>query len=1222
MTGPKCDQCAANYFDFKSSGCDPCNCYPEGSFNNEPNCDTVTADCYCKQNVEGQKCDRCKAGHFHIDSENDFGCTPCFCFGHTSECDLSGGFTKSMVRSDFSRNSEDWTSEEDMQSLLVKYDGINKYIGVQSMGYTGSAAYFVAPPFYLGDQRASYNQVIKFNLRVNNVGARPGREDVVIVGGGNIPQKISLSITDQNNPIPSYEMQEYSFRLHENPEFGWSPRLAPKDFMAILANITSIQIRGTYIPQGVGFLDEVMLETAELGGSGAPANWIERCNCPEGYQGQFCEQCQQGFHHNGAGPFANCNPCKCNGHANICDQESGVCECQHNTAGNNCEQCARGFYGNALIGTPNDCQPCPCPEGGACNEYPGDPNSPICIECPEGRTGPRCELCEHGYFGDPNGMYGPPRPCVKCDCNNNVDPSAIGNCNRTTGECLRCIDNTDGFNCERCKSGFFGDALAIKSPGDPPSCQACQCYPIGTNLDETNRLPICNGYTGDCSCKDHVVGRNCDQCADGYFNLESGEGCTACNCDTIGSVNATCNVQSGQCICRPGVTGLRCDMCLPNHFGFSSEGCTPCDCDPTGSLDLQCDLITGQCECRDKVEGRMCDRCMENTRTRDTGGYGEKICEPCDDCYNLVSDAVNEHRENLANLDRLLVAIAENPEPVGQDFEYQLARLKVEVKTTLAEALISSKEDENKGTLRDRLSDLKEKLADVMGLITNADQEIGKAKEHGTQAARDTSKAKKVVDRARESLKAAQRELDTHGREALRRAQERSKKFGEESEKMSAIAREARIEAERQVEDANEITSIATQAFDISVEAYEMAREALEQQYRTASEITVLEVQIGDLGDKLRTVQSLATSTLRDSTKAYNEALNIYQQAYSLEVPEVNHEDLEDQAVKLTKEARRIQEEAQRLIQDNRELLQQAQDKRVQLEDLLRQAEDQQQNIDSQLEEMTSNKARALEAVQKGNNVLKDAQTTLETLKDFENRVTENEAAAREAMAKIGSIDEMIRNAEQRTSEAENAMSGADTSANLALSVALNAQKIADEASARASNISTDSRTALDEANELASSAQSLANKLEETKALVSEKEEVAMQDEADAQLALSKANMAQNKARSATTKVEQAKKELEDIAAILSTVEQPEPGLLDNLARRVEEAESQFQAQDLDQTLKDLVAAKQRQTERVRDMQRELNYLRDEAANIKSIRDSLPDFCPRSNENCLEDQC
>ena len=87
----------------------------------------------------------------------------------------------------------------------------------------------------------------------------------------------------------------------------------------------------------------------------------------------------------------------------------------------------------------------------------------------------------------------------------------------------RCIDNTDGFNCERCKSGFFGDALALKKPGDPPSCQPCQCYPIGTNLNEDNFLPICNGYTGDCSCKSNVVGRDCDTCADGYFNLDSGQ---------------------------------------------------------------------------------------------------------------------------------------------------------------------------------------------------------------------------------------------------------------------------------------------------------------------------------------------------------------------------------------------------------------------------------------------------------------------------------------------------------------------------------------------------------------------------------------------------------------------------------------------------------------------------------------------------------------------------
>ena len=80
---------------------------------------------------------------------------------------------------------------------------------------------------------------------------------------------------------------------------------------------------------------------------------------------------------------------------------------------------------------------------------------------------------------------------------------------------------------------------------------------------------------------------------------------------------------------------------------------------------------------------------MENTRSRDASGYGEKICEPCDDCYNLVQDAANEHRQNLADLDRLLQQIAENPEPVGDDFELQLRSLQVKVVGVLADARIS-----------------------------------------------------------------------------------------------------------------------------------------------------------------------------------------------------------------------------------------------------------------------------------------------------------------------------------------------------------------------------------------------------------------------------------------------------------------------------------------------------------------------------------------------------
>lgn len=70
-------------------------------------------------------------------------------------------------------------------------------------------------------------------------------------------------------------------------------------------------------------------------------------------------------------------------------------------------------------------------------------------------SGPRCELCSDGYFGDPTGVHGAIRMCQACDCNGNVDPNAVGNCNRTTGECLKCIHNTAGLHCDQCLPGEY-----------------------------------------------------------------------------------------------------------------------------------------------------------------------------------------------------------------------------------------------------------------------------------------------------------------------------------------------------------------------------------------------------------------------------------------------------------------------------------------------------------------------------------------------------------------------------------------------------------------------------------------------------------------------------------------------------------------------------------------------------------------------------------------------
>lgn len=67
-------------------------------------------------------------------------------------------------------------------------------------------------------------------------------------------------------------------------------------------------------------------------------------------------------------------------------------------------------------------------------------------------------------------------------------------------------------------SGYFGDALNPEK-GD---CKSCDCYHIGTT--ETSLGPLaCDQLSGQCQCKPHVVGVNCDQCEVGYFNIISGD---------------------------------------------------------------------------------------------------------------------------------------------------------------------------------------------------------------------------------------------------------------------------------------------------------------------------------------------------------------------------------------------------------------------------------------------------------------------------------------------------------------------------------------------------------------------------------------------------------------------------------------------------------------------------------------------------------------------------
>ena len=223
--------------------------------------------------------------------------------------------------------------------------------------------------------------------------------------------------------------------------------------MRLLSNVTAIRIHATFgVDNAVSFLGEVSLGHSTVGTGLFPVGNVEVCSpCPIGYYGERCEFCAMGYRRQVAfgGPFTSCVPCHCHNHSFACDVETGKCACQHHTTGDNCERCLPGYYGQAHHGTSDDCQKCPCPSGVTCTQLQSPENHVVCLNCPPGYTGrtkisflindkemflllvgDRCEYCDDGYFGDPEGLItGIRRPCEVCSCNGNIDTNIIGNCN-------------------------------------------------------------------------------------------------------------------------------------------------------------------------------------------------------------------------------------------------------------------------------------------------------------------------------------------------------------------------------------------------------------------------------------------------------------------------------------------------------------------------------------------------------------------------------------------------------------------------------------------------------------------------------------------------------------------------------------------------------------------------------------------------------------------------
>uniref|UniRef100_T1IKD2 Basement membrane-specific heparan sulfate proteoglycan core protein n=1 Tax=Strigamia maritima TaxID=126957 RepID=T1IKD2_STRMM len=434
--GRRCEKCSNGYTGdplIPGDSCRPdiAQCNPYGSSSQAPN--PVTGLCQCKGLTTGPKCGDCKEASFHLNPHSSGGCIPCFCSGITRDCGSCPKYraqqTASFDRDDtqgFTLGSLDGgdTVDQDLEVNMDQQELVynNFYYLPREKTY-----YWNLPSKFLGNKLTSYGGYLNYTIRYSGYPSTASQDPDVQIQGN----RITLDYFHKERLTPNTPNTISVAFLEQNWRRSDGQPTTREHLMMALADLKVFAIKASYSPDAIeSAISDVIIDTAEDRPTGQPrANEVEKCNCPPGYKGLSCEECDSGYKRTGGGLYLGlCDPCFCNGHSSDCDAETGVCKnCQHNTRGDYCEMCAPGFTGDASGNTPYDCRP----------------------------TGP-----------DPT-----------CRCN--VDGSDSLDCD-SRGQCP-CKSHTEGRNCDRCKEGFFN-----LEGRNPEGCTPCFCSGVATRCTSSS----------------------------------------------------------------------------------------------------------------------------------------------------------------------------------------------------------------------------------------------------------------------------------------------------------------------------------------------------------------------------------------------------------------------------------------------------------------------------------------------------------------------------------------------------------------------------------------------------------------------------------------------------------------------------------------------------------------------------------------------------------------
>lgn len=297
--------------------------------------------------------------------------------------------------------------------------------------------FWLAPESYLGNLLTSYGSSFEVHIswlviRGDTSGTVTTGPNVIICGSNGM----RIAFGEENYATQTKALVHVGLEEEGWYHFGTTNQLSDGSrgdavtrvqFMSILSDVESILIRGTFhtdqaecvFISGSLYTNEVTTTFDQK----VVLSLVEQCHCPPGYDGLSCESCSFGFartyeNNTSHERIGKCHRCDCNGHARDCDVLHDICgPCEHNTYGERCERCSVGYYGNAMFGSPLDCQRCACPLAVNSNNFSpscqlkelildinqltneltqsGPVNQTdeyVCTQCPEGYTGDHCEV--------------------------------------------------------------------------------------------------------------------------------------------------------------------------------------------------------------------------------------------------------------------------------------------------------------------------------------------------------------------------------------------------------------------------------------------------------------------------------------------------------------------------------------------------------------------------------------------------------------------------------------------------------------------------------------------------------------------------------------------------------------------------------------------------------------------------------------------------------------